>query len=118
MPIPVNPQVTNDALVKHTAIMINDNHKQYDLVASFKSQYDSRSNEQIKAFNNVGKEISKNLQLQSLGNKLGNIFNNGFKSFTAPFRHLSASIGNAFSGLKSTLVAPFKGISNIGQVVV
>jgi hypothetical protein len=112
MPIPVNPQVTNDALVKHTAIMINDNHKQYDLVASFKSQYDSRSNEQIKAFNNVGKEISKNLQLQSLGNKLGNIFNNGFKSFTAPFRHLSASIGNAFSGLKSTLVAPFKGISN------
>ena len=112
MPNPVNPQVTNDALVKHTAIMINDNHKQYDLVASFKSQYDSRSNEQIKAFNNVGKEISKNLQLQSLGNKLGNIFNNGFKSFTAPFRHLSASIGNAFSGLKSTLVAPFKGISN------
>lgn len=112
MPNPVNPQVTNDALVKHTAIMINDNHKQYDLVASFKSQYDSRSNEQIKAFNNVGKEISKNLQLQSLGNKLGNIFNNGFKSFTAPFRHLSASIGSAFSGLKSTLVAPFKGISN------
>lgn len=110
--MPINPQVTNDALVKHTAIMINDNHKQYDLVASFKSQYNARSNEQIKAFNNVGKEISKNLQLQALGNKLGNIFNNGFKSLTAPFKHLSASIGNAFSGLKTTLVAPFKGISN------
>ena len=41
--------------------------------------------------------------MSSLGNKIGDTFNKGFKNFTAPFKALGSNISAAFSGLKTKI---------------
>jgi phage-related protein len=55
------------------------------------------------ALSHLGSSLSKSFSLSSLGNKIGDTFNKGFKNFTAPFKALGSNISAAFSGLKTKI---------------
>lgn len=91
-----------------------------NVVAEFKSSVASQMDTVSSNLSNLGKSLSKSFSLNSLGSKIGETFNKGFKNFTAPFKSLTSSISSAFIGLKTKIanLNPIEAIKNKVKTVV
>ena len=72
-------------------------------VAAMKETIPDKLDRTASALSHLGSSLSKTFSLSSLGNKIGDTFNKGFKNFTAPFKSLGSNISAAFSGLKTKI---------------
>ena len=69
---------------------------QLAVVNEFKNSVNKDLNNLNGNIKNFGSGISKSFNLNSLGSKLGNAFNQGFKKLVSPLSNLGTKIGNAF----------------------
>lgn len=83
-------------IADNTRLTMND-------VAAMKETIPAKLDRTASALSHLGSSLSKSFSLSSLGNKIGDTFNNGFKNFTAPFKALGSNISAAFSGLKTKI---------------
>lgn len=83
-------------IADNTRLTMND-------VAAMKETIPDKLDKTSSALSHLGASLSKSFSLSSLGNKIGDTFNKGFKNFTAPFKALGSNISAAFSGLKTKI---------------
>ena len=83
-------------IADNTRLTMND-------VAAMKETIPDKLDKTSSALSHLGASLSKTFSLSSLGNKIGDTFNKGFKNFTAPFKALGSNISAAFSGLKTKI---------------
>ena len=83
-------------IADNTRLTMND-------VAAMKETIPDKLDRTASALSHLGSSLSKSFSLSSLGNKIGDTFNKGFKNFTAPFKALGSNISAAFSGLKTKI---------------
>ena len=83
-------------IADNTRLTMND-------VAAMKETIPDKLDKTSSALSHLGTSLSKSFSLSSLGNKIGDTFNKGFKNFTAPFKALGSNISAAFSGLKTKI---------------
>ena len=83
-------------IADNTRLTMND-------VAAMKETIPDKLDRTASALSHLGASLSKSFSLSSLGNKIGDTFNKGFKNFTAPFKALGSNISAAFSGLKTKI---------------
>ena len=83
-------------IADNTRLTMND-------VAAMKETIPDKLDRTASALSHLGSSLSKSFSLNSLGNKIGDAFNKGFKNFTAPFKALGSNISAAFSGLKTKI---------------
>lgn len=83
-------------IADNTRLTMND-------VAAMKETIPAKLDRTASALSHLGSSLSKSFSLSSLGNKIGDTFNKGFKNFTAPFKALGSNISAAFSGLKTKI---------------
>ena len=83
-------------IADNTRLTMND-------VAAMKETIPDKLDKTASALSHLGSSLSKSFSLSSLGNKIGDTFNKGFKNFTAPFKALGSNISAAFSGLKTKI---------------
>ena len=83
-------------IADNTRLTMND-------VAAMKETIPDKLDKTSSALSHLGSSLSKSFSLSSLGNKIGDTFNKGFKNFTAPFKALGSNISAAFSGLKTKI---------------
>lgn len=83
-------------IADNTRLTMND-------VAAMKETIPDKLDRTDSALSHLGSSLSKSFSLSSLGNKIGDTFNKGFKNFTAPFKALGSNISAAFSGLKTKI---------------
>lgn len=83
-------------IADNTRLTMND-------VAAMKETIPDKLDKTSSALSHLGSSLSKSFSLSSLGNKIGDTFNKGFKNFTAPFKALGSNITAAFSGLKTKI---------------
>ena len=83
-------------IADNTRLTMND-------VAAMKETIPDKLDRTASALSHLGSSLSKTFSLSSLGNKIGDTFNKGFKNFTAPFKALGSNISAAFSGLKTKI---------------
>ena len=83
-------------IADNTRLTMND-------VAAMKETIPAKLDRTASALSHLGSSLSKTFSLSSLGNKIGDTFNKGFKNFTAPFKALGSNISAAFSGLKTKI---------------
>ena len=83
-------------IADNTRLTMND-------VAAMKETIPDKLDRTASALSHLGASLSKTFSLSSLGNKIGDTFNKGFKNFTAPFKALGSNISAAFSGLKTKI---------------
>ena len=83
-------------IADNTRLTMND-------VAAMKETIPAKLDKTSSALSHLGSSLSKSFSLSSLGNKIGDAFNKGFKNFTAPFKALGNNISAAFSGLKTKI---------------
>ena len=83
-------------IADNTRLTMND-------VATMKETIPDKLDKTSSALSHLGSSLSKTFSLSSLGNKIGDTFNKGFKNFTAPFKALGSNISAAFSGLKTKI---------------
>lgn len=83
-------------IADNTRLTMND-------VAAMKETIPAKLDRTASALSHLGSSLSKSFSLSSLGNKIGDTFNKGFKNFTAPFKALGSNISAAFSGLKTNI---------------
>ena len=83
-------------IADNTRLTMND-------VTAMKETIPDKLDRTSSALSHLGASLSKTFSLSSLGNKIGDTFNKGFKHFTAPFKALGSNISAAFSGLKTKI---------------
>ena len=83
-------------IADNTRLTMND-------VTAMKETIPDKLDRTSSALSHLGASLSKTFSLSSLGNKIGDTFNKGFKNFTAPFKALGSNISAAFSGLKTKI---------------
>ena len=83
-------------IADNTRLTMND-------VAAMKETIPDKLDRTASALSHLGSSLSKSFSLSSLGNKIGDTFNKGFKNFTASFKALGSNISAAFSGLKTKI---------------
>ena len=83
-------------IADNTRLTMND-------VAAMKETIPDKLDRTASALSHLGSSLSKSFSLNSLGNKIGDAFNKGFKNFTSPFKALGSNISAAFSGLKTKI---------------
>ena len=83
-------------IADNTRLTMND-------VAAMKETIPDKLDKTASSLSHLGSSLSKSFSLNSLGNKIGDAFNKGFKNFTAPFKALGSNISAAFSGLKTKI---------------
>ena len=83
-------------IADNTRLTMND-------VAAMKETIPDKLDKTSSALSHLSSSLSKSFSLSSLGNKIGDTFNKGFKNFTAPFKALGSNISAAFSGLKTKI---------------
>ena len=83
-------------IADNTRLTMND-------VAAMKETIPDKLDRTASALSHLGSSLYKSFSLSSLGNKIGDTFNKGFKNFTAPFKALGSNISAAFSGLKTKI---------------
>ena len=83
-------------IADNTRLTMND-------VAAMKETIPAKLDRTASALSHLGTSLSKSFSLSSLGNKIGDTFNKGFKNFTAPFKALGSNISAAFNGLKTKI---------------
>lgn len=110
---------TIDEQLKVNLHILGSVEKGWTLIDDFKSSVASGMAENNSALKNLGTNLAKSFSLQSLGTKIGDAFNSGFKKLTSPFTAISGKIGSAFSGIKSTIsnLSPAKLLGNLGNKI-
>ena len=83
-------------IADNTRLTMND-------VAAMKETIPDKLDKTASSLSHLGSSLSKSFSLNSLGNKIGDAFNKGFKNFTSPFKALGSNISAAFSGLKTKI---------------
>lgn len=83
-------------IADNTRLTMND-------VAAMKETIPDKLDKTASSLSHLGASLSKTFSFSSLGNKIGDTFNKGFKNFTAPFKALGSNISAAFSGLKTKI---------------
>ena len=94
---------TIDTNIKILSKIADNTRLTMNVVSDFKNSVSSQMNAVTNGLSNLGKSLSQTFSLSSLGSKIGETFNKGFNSFTAPFKTLSSHISAAFTGLKMKL---------------
>lgn len=102
--MPVSTQSV-DENIKIQFLQLQSINNQLAVVKEFKKSVETDFKTVEKNIGNFGKSISKTFSLSSLGNKIGDTFNKGFKSLTKPFESLGSKIGGVFSGVRSKLAS-------------
>lgn len=99
-----------DENIKVQLLQLNSMQNQLTVVNEFKNSVNKDLNNLNGSIKNFGSGISKSFNLNSLGSKLGNAFNQGFKKLVSPLSNLGTKIGNAFGKIKGAITSPFKTI--------
>ena len=99
-----------DENIKVQLHQLNTMQNQLAVVNEFKNSVNKDLNNLNGSIKNFGSGISKSFNLNSLGSKLGNAFNQGFKKLVSPLSNLGTKIGNAFGKIKGAITSPFKTI--------
>lgn len=99
-----------DENIKVQLLQLNTMQNQLAVVNEFKNSVNKDLNNLNGSIKNFGSGISKSFNLNSLGSKLGNAFNQGFKKLVSPLSNLGTKIGNAFGKIKGAITSPFKTI--------
>lgn len=99
-----------DENIKVQLYQLNTMQNQLAIVKEFKNSVNKDLNNLNGSIKNFGSGISKSFNLNSLGSKLGNAFNQGFKKLVSPLSNLGTKIGNVFGGIKGAITSPFKTI--------
>ena len=99
-----------DENIKVQLHQLNTMQNQLAVVNEFKNSVNKDLNNLNGNIKNFGSGISKSFNLNSLGSKLGNAFNQGFKKLVSPLSNLGTKIGNAFGKIKGAITSPFKTI--------
>lgn len=94
---------TIDTNIKILSKIADNTRLTMNVVSDFKNSVSSQMNAVTNGLSNLGKSLSQTFSLSSIGSKIGETFNKGFNSFTAPFKTLSSHISAAFTGLKMKL---------------
>ena len=99
-----------DENIKVQLHQLNTMQNQLAVVNEFKNSVNKDLNNLNVSIKNFGSGISKSFNLNSLGSKLGNAFNQGFKKLVSPLSNLGTKIGNVFGQIKGAITSPFKTI--------
>lgn len=91
---------------------LNTMQNQLTLVKEFKKAVSTDIRGMNNSITRLATSMSKSFSLSSLGSKIGDIFNRGFKTLSNPFKGLGNKIGSAFTGLKAKFAnfKPFEGL--------
>ena len=91
---------------------LNTMQNQLTLVKEFKKAVSTDIRGMNNSITRLATSMSKSFSLSSLGSKIGDIFNRGFKTLSNPFKGLGNKIGSAFTGLKAKFAnfRPFEGL--------
>ena len=101
-----------DEQTKIGLYQLNTMKNQLTLVKEFKKAVSTDVRTMNNSITRLATSMSKSFSLSSLGSKIGDIFNRGFKTLSNPFKGLGNKIGSAFTGLKSKFAnfKPFEGL--------
>ena len=91
---------------------LNVQQNQLALVKEFKKAVSTDIKSMNNSITHLSSSMSKSFSLKSLGSKIGDVFNKGFKSFSNPLKGLGTKIGTAFSsiGAKFANFKPFESL--------
>lgn len=91
---------------------LNVQQNQLALVKEFKKAVATDIKSMNNSITHLSSSMSKSFSLKSLGSKIGDVFNKGFKSFSNPLKGLGTKIGTAFSsiGAKFANFKPFESL--------
>ena len=84
----------------------------FDVVTQFKNNADKNMKDLNNGLSHLGNNLAKSFSLNSLGSKIGDTLNRGFKTITSPFANLGNKISNTFSSGLKILTNPFKSLGD------